>query len=169
MRPYSEFQKDFLQLCEYVLDQDDRFINLGCYTLLETAEEIEEANEEHVCGTPACLAGYLPEVFPKQFKWDPEGDPEPLLHVFGCEPTRACIKALAGCTGGAHRILMADLSDLFDAKWGQDTPDRAEVQVRADLVKQATSYEQLGRDIVYAKSTIRDYGFNAFILEQACG
>jgi hypothetical protein len=144
--PYSKFKKDFLQLCDHVLAKKGKMINLNQYTGFTTTCQVREANQTHVCGTPACLAGSLPEVFPRRFKWDAYGDPRAL----GAPPSAfagiCCMLKLVG----EDALEAADnLPKLFQGRWDKSNTDRKEVKIRRKLVESSPNYKQLDINILH--------------------
>jgi hypothetical protein len=155
MTPYNIFQQDFLKLCDHVLEQDDRMINLQAYTGLEDSQEIKQANEEHVCGTPACLAGYLPEVFPDRFLWDRGGDPLAKCkdHPWaGTDCIWAMVRIPAPCYNEQYYVL----SELFNGRWNSFRSDRQEVEIRRKLVADSCDYDKLVKNTYRAMNDAVD-------------
>jgi hypothetical protein len=144
MTPYNQFKADFLKLCDHVLAKPDVMIDLGNYTLLGCTS-VKEANRTHICNTPACLAGSVPEVFPDRFMWNTSGvpteirDPDSTTHCHRAWGF-ACIYVLADNLGTPDHH---GLSLLFRSKGSESMSDREEVEARRAVVDQCTGYDEL--------------------------
>jgi hypothetical protein len=141
-RPYEDFQKDFLKLCDHVLAKPDKMIELAHFTSMSSGQA-SAANKSHVCGTPACIAGYLPEVFPEKFRWNELGEPIAFGSGRNLSPTPGCLAILMGYRMEDNNHQYWYIIELFDEKWEDDNTDREEVELRRKLAAKADSYKDL--------------------------
>jgi hypothetical protein len=155
--PYNTFKEDFLKLCDHILAKSDALIDLSEFHIMDEFET-NAANDTHICGTPCCLAGALPEVFPDRFKWSEYISGAGAVVVCGKDSSEDytgthCIFELSGDVSTEGWSTTADPYHLLPRLFhGRDDivpghTDRQEVQDRRAAVAQATGYQQLCKTI----------------------
>jgi hypothetical protein len=154
MKPYVEFQKDMKKLIDHALSRDLCFANY--HFMMDDA--VRKANETHECGSAACLAGYAPEVWPGEYRWQLNWMPGMVYCVASGRNDSDIIWDIAGLPKGQGTLdLYPDilhLSDIFNENkaWTDENdengdpiplPDKAVALERLKFIMKAQSYEEL--------------------------
>lgn len=68
MRDFNDFRADLVKLIEYAMSKE---LTLDVYVETDADADLacEITERQNLCGTPACLLGYAPEVFPDLFEY----------------------------------------------------------------------------------------------------
>ena len=160
MIPYTEFKDYMLGLIDLVLSKPDDRIDLSTWTEMGDAE-VEIAQETHVCGSAACLGGYLPEYDPDRFGWDIMGYPRVRKPKDTRPFTDSDFLATITDSGGYHNVLNSifnpNLSETYDdvRVEGDPDPDRTVIERRRKAIADAGDYAEL--ESVIAANVDREF------------
>lgn len=127
---FEQYKKDMLKLIDHALERE---LHLNKY-VKDSTQDVEVMNKEHKCGSPACLAGYLPEVFPDRFEWYKSSSIGIKVRVIGkdCGTISDLNHHLGGCSG-----------PFFFSINGTNVSDIKVVKQRRKVLEASHSFEEL--------------------------